>query len=98
MQIQKQVLVATTPQAGKKKSCGCCAESVRRFLKEIRILRDKNPAQHLQYTRAMALLLQYGSEEGLRRLKQSDPEIAAQLERLIQEHPAGSEKTIGSIP
>ena len=32
----------------------------------------------------MQALKRYGSKEGLRRLKESDPEIATQIERLIQ--------------
>lgn len=38
-----------------------------------------------RFNRAIQTLNQYGVEEGLRRLKDSDPGIAKQLERLIQE-------------
>ena len=37
-----------------------------------------------RFNRAMETLNQHGSEEGIRRLKDSDPEIAKQLERFIQ--------------
>lgn len=37
-----------------------------------------------RFTRAIQLLNQYGPEEGLRRLKAADPEVAAQVERLLQ--------------
>ena len=36
-----------------------------------------------RFNRALQTLNQYGTEEGLRRLKDSDPEIARQLERLL---------------
>ena len=37
-----------------------------------------------RFTRAIQTLNQYGPEEGLRRLKAADPEVAAQVERLLQ--------------
>ena len=37
-----------------------------------------------RFNRAMETLNQHGSEEGIRRLKDSDPEIAKQLERFIE--------------
>ncbi len=37
-----------------------------------------------RFNTAMQALKRYGSKEGLRRLKESDPEIATQIERLIQ--------------
>ena len=37
-----------------------------------------------KHTRAIQTLNQYGPEEGLRRLKAADPEVAAQVERLLQ--------------
>ncbi len=40
-----------------------------------------------RFNRARATLNQYGPEEGLRRLKESDPEIATHVERLIQKRP-----------
>ena len=36
-----------------------------------------------RFNRALQTLNQYGPEEGLRRLKESDPEVAKQLERLL---------------
>lgn len=36
-----------------------------------------------RFTRAMNTLNQYGPDEGLRRLKDSDPEVATQVERLL---------------
>ena len=37
-----------------------------------------------RFNTAMQTLNQYGPKEGLRRIKESDPEVAAQVERLIQ--------------
>ena len=37
-----------------------------------------------RFTRAIQMLNQYGPEEGLRRLKAADPEVAGQVERLLQ--------------
>jgi len=37
-----------------------------------------------RFNRAMDTLNRYGPQEGLRRLKESDPEVAARVERLIQ--------------
>lgn len=45
-------------------------------------LRERFSPQRL--STAMQTLAQYGREEGLRRLKESDPEIATHVERLIQ--------------
>ncbi len=39
-----------------------------------------------RFNRAIQTLNQYKPEEGLRRLKESDPEVAAQVERLIQQY------------
>jgi len=45
-------------------------------------LRERFSPQRLNT--AMETLNQYGPKEGLRRLKESDPEVSAQIERLIQ--------------
>ncbi|MCY3722271.1 MAG: hypothetical protein OXG97_08640 [Candidatus Poribacteria bacterium] len=45
------------------------------------ILRDQLSPE--RFTRAMKTLTQYGPQEGLRRLKSSDPEVAKQVERLL---------------
>ena len=45
-------------------------------------LRDRFSPQRL--TTAMKILNQYGSKEGLRRIKESDPDVATQLEGIIQ--------------
>jgi hypothetical protein len=37
-----------------------------------------------RFNTAMQTLNRYGTKEGLRRLKESDPEVAAQVERLIE--------------
>ncbi len=47
------------------------------------VLREQFAPERLN--RAMQTLNQYGTEEGLRRLKDSDPAVAKQLELLIQE-------------
>ena len=44
-----------------------------------------------RFTRALNTLTRYGHEEGFRRLKESDPEIAKQLQR-IQQNPTGAEQ------
>ena len=46
------------------------------------VLRDQFSSQ--RFTSAVQTLSQYGPQEGLRRLKESDPEIAVYIERLIQ--------------
>ncbi|MDE0635240.1 MAG: hypothetical protein OXI43_05220 [Candidatus Poribacteria bacterium] len=50
-----------------------------------------------RYTQATDTLTQYGVEEGLRKLKQSDPEIAAQFERFLLKHPADSKNARSSL-
>ena len=44
-------------------------------------LRDRFSPE--RFSRAMNTLNQYGPQEGLRRLKSSDPEVAKQVERLL---------------
>ena len=39
-----------------------------------------------RFNTAMQTLNQYGPKEGIRRLKESDPEIATQVEHLIQKN------------
>lgn len=39
-----------------------------------------------RFNRALQTLNQYGTEEGLRRLKESDPEVAKRIERLLSKH------------
>ena len=46
-------------------------------------LREQFSLQRL--STAMETLSQYGPEEGVRRLKESDPEVATQVERLLQQ-------------
>ena len=46
-------------------------------------LREQFSVQRL--STAMQTLIQYGPEEGIRRLKESDPEVATQVERLLQQ-------------
>ncbi len=47
-----------------------------------KVLRDRFSPQ--RFNSAMSILTQYGPEEGFRRLKQSDPEVAAQVEPFFQ--------------
>lgn len=43
-----------------------------------------NPERLKRLSRAMETLHQYGPEEGLRRIKESDPEIAKQVENMLR--------------
>ncbi len=61
------------------KNCHCCTEITPQSLAHIR--------EHWDiYKKANELLQQYGREEGLRRLKQSHPEVAAQLENFTEKN------------
>lgn len=97
MHTQKQPPVITTSPTAKKKNCACCAEETTDIVKAIRQNREKIIAHQQRHTQATDILTQYGLEEGLRKLKQSDPEIAAQFERILLKHPADS-KNVGSSP
>lgn len=77
-------VVATTPVT---KNCGCCAEITLQELKASRQRLAKLRKQQQAYKEAVELLKQYGLEEGLRRLKQSAPAVASQLERQLQGRP-----------
>ena len=95
----KQPITVTVPsQPGQKKNCRCCAESIPDLVKTIRQNREEALAEKKRYEQAIALLKQYGPEEGFRRLKQSDPKVAAHIEGLIKKNPASSEKTAGLSP
>lgn len=83
----KEVPVVTTTV--KKKDCVCCEEKNGEIVKTIRQNREKMIVYKKRYTQATDIITQYGLKEGLRKLKQSDPEIAAQFERFLVEHPAG---------
>ncbi|MDE0427339.1 MAG: hypothetical protein OXN25_20995 [Candidatus Poribacteria bacterium] len=66
------------------KNCSCCAEITPQALADIR--------EHWEvYKKANELLQQHGREEGLRRLKQIAPTVAAQLEKLIEKKPVTQE-------
>ena len=75
-------MIATTPVA---KSCGCCSKIT---LQELKASQRRNEAlrkQRQAYAKATELLKQHGIKEGLRRIKQTHPEIASELERFITE-------------
>ncbi len=68
------------------------AELEKQFLPELPAEEDFEKALRQRFSperfnRARATLNQYGPEEGLRRLKESDPEMATHVERLIQKRP-----------
>lgn len=50
---------------------------------EATLIEQFNPEHLKRLSRAMETLNQYGPEEGLRRIKESDPEIAKQLENIL---------------
>ena len=77
------VVIAATPA---KKNCGCCPQMIPQELKTFRERNEKLRKQRQTYQKVAKLIIQYGREEGLRRLKQSDPEIAAQLEHVINKY------------
>jgi gamma-glutamyl:cysteine ligase YbdK (ATP-grasp superfamily) len=97
MHTQKQAPLITTSPTAKKKNCACCVEETADIVKAIRQNREKMLAHQQKYTQATKIITQYGLEEGLRKLKQSDPEIAAQFERILLKHPADS-KNVESSP
>ena len=75
-------VIATTPVG---KNCGCCQKIT---AQELKAFRQRNEAlrKHRQaYAKATELLKQHGIKEGLRRIKQSHPEIASELEGFITE-------------
>lgn len=74
------VVIATTPVA---KNCSCCKKITAQELKAFRQHNEALRKQRQAYTKATELLKQHGIKEGMRRIKQSNPEIASQLERFI---------------
>ena len=79
---------ATTPT---KKDCDCCAEMTPEELvasrEQLAALREQRAA----YQKATELIKQHGLEEGLRRIKQSHPEIAEQLEHFTEKYTVAQE-------
>ncbi len=75
-------VIATTPMA---KNCGCCPKITAQNLKTFQQRNEALRKQRQAYTKATELLEQHGIKEGLRRIKQSHPEIASQLECFITE-------------
>ena len=78
-----------TPAA--KKNCGCCAKMSPQELKTLQQRNEELRKQRTAYKKATELLKQHGLEEGLRRIKQSDPEIAAQLEHFTKKYTVAQE-------
>lgn len=68
------------------KSCSCCAKVVPQELETFQQRNEEVRKQRQAYVKATELLQQYGLQEGLRRIKQFDPEIAAHLEHFINIH------------
>ena len=60
-----------------KKECSCCTQITSQEKQEFR-------KQRKRYKHAITLLKQYGLEEGLLRIKQSDAAVAAELERFTK--------------
>ena len=75
-------VIATPPVA---KNCGCCQKITAQELKAFRESSEALRKRRQAYTKATELLKQHGIKEGLRRIKQSHPEIASELERFITE-------------
>lgn len=67
------------------KDCGCCSKITAQDLKTFRQRNEALRKQRQAYAKATELLKQHGIKEGLRRIKQSHPEIASQFERFITE-------------
>ena len=77
--------IARVAAVSLKKNCGCCDQVT---LEESLMLRQRHAKlrkQQQAYRKASQLLREHGLEEGMRRIKQSHPEIAAQLEYFITE-------------
>ncbi len=75
-----------SPAKTASKNCGYCAERSPQELAAFRQRHEKLQKQATAYRKPAELIKQYGLEEGLRRIKQSDLEIATQLESFIQKH------------
>ena len=67
-----------------KKDCGCCAKVTLRELETFQQLNEELRKRRDAYIKVTELLQQYGLQEGLRRIKQFDPEIATQLENFTK--------------
>ena len=80
--------IATTPA---KKDCDCCSEITSEDLAASRERLASLRKQRQAYAKATELVKQYGLEEGLRRIKQSHPEIAEQLEKFTEKYTVAEE-------
>ena len=82
----REASAALTTTTSRKKDCGCCpemtAQELAAFQEQITPLRE----QRVAYQKATELLKQHGLEQGLRRIKLSNPEIAEQLEHFINKY------------
>ena len=87
---------AITTTTGKKKNCACCAKETANIVKRFKQSREKINTYQKRYTQATDIITQYGFKKGLRKLKQSDPEIAVQFERFLVEHPVDSKNARSS--
>lgn len=76
------LMITTAPVA---KNCSCCKKITAQELKAFRQRNETLRKQRQAYAKATELLKQHGIKEGLRRIKQSHPEIASQFERFITE-------------
>lgn len=82
----QRVVSSSTETSPKTKNCKCC---VKISLQELKALLKQNQAlqkQRQTYIIATELIEQYGLKEGIHRIKQTYPGVAAQLEFFIKKH------------
>lgn len=77
----------TRPQ----KDCDCCRQMTPQELETSREQLAALRNQRAAYQKATELLKQYGLEKGLRRIKQSHPKIAEQLEDFTEKYTVARE-------
>ncbi len=94
---KQQTPLATTSRVIKKKTCACCAKISVQDIEILQQNREKRLAHQQRYNQATDIITLYGLKEGLRKLKRSDPEIAAQFERFLLKHPADSKNARSSL-
>ena len=80
--------IATTPI---KKDCDCCRQMTPQELAASREQLAALRKQWQAYAKANELLKQHGIKEGLRRIKQSHPEIAEHLEHFTYKYTVAQE-------
>ena len=87
MRFSPAALATTSAQ----KNCDCCSELTPEELAASREHLASVQKQRLAYQKVYELIQQYGLKEGLRRLKQSYPEIAERFEHFTENYAVAEE-------